>query len=235
MRRGLTLLETILSLAIFFVVILAGLESFGTARQMFFRLREAQESRLAALGALDKIRTDVLQAGWGLSALIRLGLEAGFEEEAGGLAFWNAEKVIPLADDLKSGQSFIAVAGMAEVAAGRRIGVSDGEKGEVAAVAAASSAGLTLFPSLGRDYSAGRTTLVLLRRVMIYLDAAGRVLRRKINSASGQPLLEGVATFGLELEPASARATIRLGMDGKPEVLYATTITAKNLALARTK
>jgi len=233
MRRGLTLVETVVGLAIFLVVVLAGLESFGAARSVFSRLRDAQESRLSALGALDKIKADLLQAGRGLSVFLRLGLVPSLEEAADGWAFWNAERAARSTEDLGAGQVFIAVSGMPEAAAGRKVGLSDGEKGEVATVVAASRAGITLSSPLTQDYAAGRTSIVLLRRVMISFDRAGAVLRRKVNAASSQPLLEDVANFGLAFDPSSARVEIRLEKKGKVGVRYDTAIAAKNLALAR--
>jgi len=233
MRRGFTLIETIVGLAIFLVVVLAGLESFGTARGVFFRLRDAQEARLAALGALDKIKADLLQAGRGLSTFLRLGLVPSLEEAADGWAFWNAETAAFAAEDLRAGQVFIAVSGMAEAAAGRKVGFSDGGSGEIATVLESSRAGITLASPLTQDYPAERTSIVLLRRVMISFDRPGAVLRRKVNAASSQPLVEDVADFGLVFDPPSARVEIRLEMKGKVGVHYDTAIAAKNLALAR--
>lgn len=234
MRRGLTLVETVLSLVIFLIVVLAGLESFGTARNVFFRLRDAQESRLAALGAIDRIKAEVLQAGRGLGALIRLGLAAGLEETAEGWAFWSAETEAAPESDLVAGQAFIPLSGFGEVAAGRRVALLGGENGEVATVREAGPAGITLASPIGRDYPAARTAVVLLRRAAVYLDEKAAVLRRKVNAAPGQPLLEDVKAFGLAFDPPQRRVTVMFRMKSPAGVCYETTIAAKNLALAGT-
>jgi type II secretory pathway pseudopilin PulG len=234
-RRGFSLVESILSLALFLLFVLAGIESFGTARRVFFRLQEVQSSRMAALAALDKIKVDILQAGRGLAAPIRMGIASGAEREAGGWAFWNAEKEVRLTGELRAGQSFISVAGMGDVAAGRQVCISDEAKGEKATIADATGQGLALSSPLARDYPAGQAVLLLLRRVLIYHDCAGTVLRRKINAASGQPLLDRVSAFSLELEGSSPRAEVRIEIEGEGEVLYETTVVAKNLALAKAR
>ena len=234
MRRGLTLVETVLSLALFLVVVLAGLESFGTARDVFFKLRESQESRLAALGALDKIRAEVLQAGRGLGALIRLGLAAGLEETAEGWAFWSAENEAAPEHDLEAGETFIPVSGFGEIAAGRKIAVREGENGEMAAVRDSNADGVILASPLGRDYPAARTAVVLLRRAAFFLDESAAILRRKVNASPGQPLLEEVEAFGLVFDPPRGRVSAVLRMRSPADVRYETTIAAKNLALIGT-
>jgi len=231
MRRGFSLLESLISLTVFCIVILAGFESFGTARYVFFKLRDAQESRMAALAALERIRADILQAGLGLDAPLRLGLVEGIIADGDAGVFVSAETSV----SISAGQAAVFAPNLVDFAAGRSVCVCAGAKGETAVIQGADGAGVTLSSPLAFDYPAGETRLILLRRVSIYLDAKTAVLRRKINASSAQPLLEGTASFAFEFERASSLAAVRFRLEIDREKIHEISAVAKNLALANKK
>jgi type II secretory pathway pseudopilin PulG len=236
MRRGFSLLESILSLTVFLMVVLAGLESFDTARRVFFRLQENQESRMAVQAAIEKIRSEILRSGRGLAGPLRLGLVSGIEPDEDAWVFWSAETAIPLAQELGPGQAFLAVGRTEEaLSAGRMICLFDGDKGETAVIRGVDESGVFLEAPISGAYPAGRTALIVLRRVSIFLDANNKILRRKVNASSAQPLLEGVSEFSLDFGSASSRIVVRVTMEGKREIGDERTIVAKNLALAGAK
>jgi len=235
MRRGFSLLESLISLTVFCIVILAGFESFGTARYVFFKLRDAQESRMAALAALERIRADILQAGLGLDAPLRLGLVEGIIADGDAGVFVSAETSVSISSGLSAGQAAVFAPNLVDFAAGRSVCVCAGAKGETAVIQGADGAGVTLSSPLAFDYPAGETRLILLRRVSIYLDAKTAVLRRKINASSAQPLLEGTASFAFEFERASSLAAVRFRLEIDREKIHEISAVAKNLALANKK
>ena len=67
-------MESILALMLFLIVVLASLEFFGFTRNLFLKLKDKEETREAALLALDKMRVDLLAGGLGLLEPIKLGL-----------------------------------------------------------------------------------------------------------------------------------------------------------------
>jgi len=54
-EKGFSLMESTLALALFLIVVLASLEFFGFTRNLFLKLKDKEETREAALSALDKM------------------------------------------------------------------------------------------------------------------------------------------------------------------------------------
>ena len=70
-RQGFSLIESLLALTLFSMIVLSTLEFFGMTKKTFFKLRDTQLAQESAWAALDKIRTDLLQAGQGLIEPLR--------------------------------------------------------------------------------------------------------------------------------------------------------------------
>lgn len=235
MRRGFTLIESLISLVVMSILMLAAFESFGAARRVFAGLQDVQANRMSALAVLEKIRSDALVAGRGLGSAARLGLVEGIEETEDGYVWIDAEAEMSIGSDLAAGQRTIAASGAADFTAGRSVCLHDGRKGEKAVVQSADSSGLVLTSPLAFDYPGGETTILLLRSVSIYLDARSGVLRRRVNTASAQPLLEGVAGYFFKFERGTSLAVVGFRMDGDGGRTYELSMVAKNLAMAHVK
>jgi hypothetical protein len=232
-RPGLTIFETLLSLALFTGVILGGFDFFSRARRMFFRLKTAQDTGERVQSALDKIRLDILDAGRGLSDLLRLEALQAIEQTADGPAFRSSEQSVPLALDAKAGTRVVRVADGDGFSAGQEVGLVDRIKAETGVIHSADGQDLTLDAPLGGNFSASDTTVILIHRVVYLWTAGDGVLRRKVNAASAQPLLEDVTAFRCLYDESSnlARIGIRPAADSENE--YAITIFPKNAALAQ--
>src|SRR4030065_2958395 len=76
-KRGCSLIELLLVLGRSLLVFLAAFEFFGITRSLFFKLKDAEENNLAIQAALDKLRIDLLRAGFGLEQAIRAGVVEG--------------------------------------------------------------------------------------------------------------------------------------------------------------
>jgi len=122
-RPGLTIFETLLSLVLFTGVILSGFDFFARARRMFFRLKTAQDTGERVQSALDKIRLDILEAGRGLSDLLRLEIIQAIEQTADGPVFRSSEQGVSLALDATAGSSAIRVADGDGFSAGQEVGL----------------------------------------------------------------------------------------------------------------
>lgn len=234
-RRGFTLLESLIGMLISFMIIGGSLEFFGTSARVFSRLLGRQENRQAAWAALDRIRSDVRGAGRGLSRAIRLGIVPGFEESAGRWILTAAEAAPALIADPPAGASVLAVSNADEDWIGRGLCLCGESGGEIAVIAGAGEEALALAAPLQRSYRAGETSLAVLRKITLYLDAGSGILRRKIDASPAQPLLEGVETFVLSAAPGDCLVQARLSFISAPEEFYVLKILARNTALARTR
>jgi type II secretory pathway pseudopilin PulG len=232
-RPGMTIFETLLSLALLTVVILGGFDFFSRARRMFFRLSEAQDAAERAQSALDKIRLDILDAGRGLSDPIRMEVLQAIEQTEVGMVFQSADLAVSLAIDAPAGASVIRVTDGEGFSAGQDVCLVGRSNAEIGAVRSADGPAITLTSAVRDGFSAADTTVILIHRVVFLWPAVDGILRRKVNAASAQPLLEDVAAFRCEYDASANLARIGIRLAAKPENEYAVTIFPKNAALAR--
>src|SRR4030042_5294612 len=103
-ERGFSLIEALLLLGLSLLVFLAAFEFFGITRSLFSKLKDAEENNLAVQAALDKLRIDLLRAGFGLELAIRAGVVEGIA--AGGpLVILSPEARASLAGDCSCGET----------------------------------------------------------------------------------------------------------------------------------
>ncbi|MBN1940274.1 MAG: hypothetical protein JW843_11860 [Candidatus Aminicenantes bacterium] len=233
MRKGFSLLESLIGLTIMFLVVWGSLESFGTARRVFYRLRLRQENSQAAWAALDKIRFDVRLAGRGLSRPLRLGLLSAFETAEEKWTMMRAGDRPVLQADVAAGQTTLKVNVAGEDWAGRTLCLFDRSHGETATIAGSGGGFVDLSAPLVRAYRAAETTAVVLLRTTIYLDGGTSILRRKADASPAQPLCEGVDSFVFSLDAARCLASVRLALVSSPEKSYDLSIMAENAALGK--
>jgi hypothetical protein len=232
-RPGLTLFETLLSLALFTGIVLGGYDFFSRARRMFFRLRTAQDTGERVQSALDRIRLDILDAGRGLSDPIRREILQAVETTEDGPVFRSSELAVPMALDAPAGSSEVTVADGEGFAAGQEVCLVDRSHAECGVLRSADGPSLVLAAPLGTGFSGAGTTVIQIRRIFYPWPAGDGILRRKVNAASAQPLMEEVAAFRCSYDKAANLARIGIRPAADQESEYAVTIFPKNAALAR--
>lgn len=232
-RTGVSLIESLVSLAIFSFVILAALGFFGTARAAFFRIRDSQTACESATAALEKIRTDILQAGRGLLQPLRLNIVKGIETESGSMTLTSMEKESALLAEAAAGATTILVAEGEGFVSGKIVCLRDLQNAEVAQIIAVNGSSLTLASPLTFNYSQGEGRVLLLQKISLYLEAAKSVLRRKVNASPAQPLLEEVGAFAYGYGSETCLAEISLKLAANQEKEYGIKVFPKNLALAK--
>lgn len=230
--RGFTLIECLIGLALAFFVILACLEFSVSAERRYASLKEKEETALGALAALDKMEVDILRAGQGLSRESALGLLEPVAAISGGLIITRAEKTFELTADAGAGDVSLSLTSVTDLRAGREICLADGEKGEVAAIASVATGAAVLASPLGAAYSKAVTTVSLLDKVTLTLDAGQGVLRRKVNLGTAQPLVENVAAADFSLDTAANLAKVRFSLRSNLDATYEICLFPKNPALA---
>jgi type II secretory pathway pseudopilin PulG len=228
---GFSLTESLIALTLFLFLILAGIEVFSSARETLSKLGESQLAEETVSAAIDRIRADVRTAGRGLAGP---GAEPVKSLEAVGAALVvrTGELTARLAADAAAGTSILAVAGAEDFPAGRKILVMDESKGESALVAESGTGVLRLAAPVAGAYGRSGTSVVLIREISLYMDAARSVLRRKVDGGSGQPLLEDARIFGFSIGSPSPVVDISIGSHlGRGET-HETSVHARNAALA---
>jgi type II secretory pathway pseudopilin PulG len=230
--RGFTLLECLIGLSLSLFVVCACLEFYAAAQKHFFRLKEKEEAAQGAMAALDKMKVDILRAGQGLVRANSLGLVEAVVEVAGGLLVIRAERAYDLAADVGEGDALVPLTSIADLRPGREICLSDGEKGEVLVIASVAAGAAVLSSPLGSGYSREKSSVLLLEKISLTLDAARGILRRKVNLSSAQPLLENVSTAEFLVERSANLVRVRLGLKDQGDSIYELCLFPKNPALA---
>lgn len=232
-KGGFSLVECLLGMALSLFVITSSLQFFGLAQKVFFRLKEREEAGQGALAALDRMRIDLLHAGRGLAAEAALGLVEAARATDEELRTTSLEKALTLAGEARAGETRLRLASTADIAAGQEICLSDGSAGEVRTVAAVERGAVILEEPLERGYLPDTAAVSLLENVAYFLDGPARVLRRRVNAGSAQPLLEkaGSATWLYDPEARLVRIRLELRVEGAHP--HETTVFLKNPALAR--
>jgi hypothetical protein len=232
-RRGFSLIDSLIGLSLTLLILAASLEFFGLGRRVFFKLKESQEDSLSVLAALEKIRLDAARAGAGLRTAISLGLVKGLEIQDKTLTFAGEDKTLTLNQDLAEGQARLACDGVEDLAKGRVICVFDDAQGEVHSIVSAGRGFVVLSGPLAHSYKREETHVLALEVITYYYDAAGRVIRRKANTSSGQPLLEDAGGWEVRSSDDFALITVSIQIKSK-ERRYETSFVPKNMALAKT-
>ena len=225
-------MESTLALALFLIVVLASLEFFGFTRGLFLKLKTNEETREAALSALDKMRVDLLAGGSGILEPIELGLLEGISQEEGTLVILSKEKNLSPLNDLLEGQTRIRLQSANELKKGREICIFDSHKGEVKSISNADKKSIVLSSPLNFSFLKEKTQVCLLKKISLFLDKDKKILRRKTNASPAQPLLEDAILFGFSYEKASNLVRLHLALTSNKEKKYEISVFPKNAALA---
>lgn len=230
-RRGFTVIELMAGLATALFIVTAASEFFALNRNLFDRLKVRQANEQAALGALDRLRIDLLHAGEGLAHPAGLGLLEPVVEASGSLRIVQAEKALRLAANAAAGSERVTLASTLGAASGREVVLCEKGYGEVLAVKLVDGKSLVMASPLAHSYAESSAEVWLLNVIVYTLD--GTTLRRKVNRASAQPLLEnaGRVTFGYDAGSSLASCALTLSPPGG--ISHAVTVLVKNAALSR--
>ena len=225
-------MESILALTLFLIVVLASLEFFGFTRTIFLKLKDKEETREAALSALDKMRVDLLAGGSGLLEPIKLGLLEGISQEEGTLVILSKENNLTPLNDLLEGQTRIRLQSTRDVKKGREICIFDRSKGEVKSISRVNKKSIILSSPLNFSFLKEKSQVLLLKKISLFLDKDKQILRRKTNSSPAQPLLEDAILFAFSYEKVSNMARLHLALTSNKEKKYEISVFPKNAALA---
>jgi hypothetical protein len=229
-RRGFSLIELSLVLGLSFLVFLAAFEFFGITRRFFFKLKDTEEGSLAIQAALEKLRIDLLRAGFGLEIAIRAGAVEGLVV-GDSLVILSREAKYQLIADCSSGERRIALEKTSGLDAGDRVCLADEEKAERHIIAALEGCTVVLSEVLERSYAGADTQLLLLEEVAYFLDQRTSILRRKVKASPAQPLLDNVGLFEFGYLQEDNLVSVKLADKKDGERAHGLSVFPKNLGL----
>ncbi len=232
-QKGFTLIESLITLSLFTFIVLAAMEFFLITQKHFHSLKDEYQTIEAAFSSLDKMRTDLRDAGFGLISPISMKLLEGIEAENTTLTVFKKHKDLETAANLVSGQTRIFINNTQQVTLGRQLCFHDQNKGEIKYVNEVDKSSIVLSSSLQNSYSKDTLQIILLKKVSFYLDEAQHILRRKVNSSPAQPLLEEASAFAFTYNNISHFLELGLSLNNHKEKTYETSLFLKNLALAQ--
>ncbi|MHB8093593.1 MAG: prepilin-type N-terminal cleavage/methylation domain-containing protein [Candidatus Aminicenantales bacterium] len=198
--KGMTLIESLISLSLFLLILTATMEFVGLARAMFFKLRDASDEAQAAAAAQDKIRIDLMRAGLGLVLPMKLGLVEAVTADSEGLTIRRAERAADLEEDLIEGQTSLTAGTIDGAKKGVELCFCDSLKGEIREIARAEGTLLILSSPLANSYSMKSARVTAMEKIAVFLDREARILRRRVDSGAAQPLVENVEAFACSFD-----------------------------------
>jgi prepilin-type N-terminal cleavage/methylation domain-containing protein len=231
-EKGFSLVESLISLSIFLVIVLATLEFFGFSRRLYLKLKIQEETGLAAFSALERMKTDLLQAGAGLLDQIHLGLVEGITKADEALIIFSQEKTFSAVTNLLEGQTRIQLESTEGIKKEREVCIFDSSKGELKSIASVEKNSIALSSPLSFSFLKEKTRITLLERISLFFDSEEQIIRRKVNSSPAQPLLEEAASFSFDYEKTTNIVRLRLALASRKEKTYEISVYPKNTAMA---
>jgi len=232
LKKGYSLVESLLSLSLFLLIVLSSLQFFGFARRSFFKLKAAGEARESALSALEKMKFDVLHTGFGLLEPVRLGFLEGIKENEKTLILLSKDKDFRLLDELVPGQIKIPLDNTKGIKKKSEICIFDSKKGEVKRVFFLNRGNIVLSSPLNYRYSKEGSQLLLLKKISLFFDEKKQIIRRKVNNSPSQPLLEEVISFDFSYIKTANIVNLSLVLKSEKEKKYEISVFPKNISLA---
>ncbi len=234
-EKGFSLIESVISMFFFLMIVLFSLDCFIATRKHFSHLKRSETLNTAAYAALDRMRRDILDAGLGLNQPMELEIIEGISQDQNELVILSKQEELPVKGDFVSGQQMIPMAKARNLKIGQQICFFSSNSGEVRSIVSKTLDSIFLDSPLDANYPQEKTSLVLLRRLSLFFDGAGGVIRRKVNTSPAQPLLEEVASFGHEFFKDSNLVRLHLCFRMEEDKKYDATIFPKNTALFATR
>jgi hypothetical protein len=220
-------------MSLFLFVFTAAVQFFSMSRDQFEKLRAKHKSDEAVLTALEKIKLDLQETGRRLVIPQRAGLLTCMEIDSGVLTLIHTDASYQTSSNLTAGQTRITLNRTSGLRRNHKLIFFDRVQGEIRKVLRTDGKDCILENPIQYTYSAADVSIIQLKEIAYYLDERRHILRRKVNNAPAQPLLENTAFFLPEYDAASNLVKIRLSLIYKEENIHALSIYPKNTALAR--
>jgi hypothetical protein len=135
--------------------------------------------------------------------------------------------------DLQAGQTRLSLIPKPAFTAGRSVGIVSESSGEIRTVSSVEGGDIVLSDPLEEAYAAETADIVLIERLSFYMDKDGRTLRRRVNAAAAQPLMEDTGVFRTGHDPDANLLRIEIAGLSNPEKSHVLILFPKNTASNR--
>ncbi len=231
-KNGFSAIEILVSMAISSIIFLAAAEFFGLTRNLFLKLKAAEEENQSAMAALDKMKTDILRAGAGLVDIVRDKTINAITDADNTFIIYRLDQTYAIGADISAGDEQVVLNSVFGLSPGQEVCVADDEKSEVALVSAITGKTAVLSSPLEFSYLKDSGRMLALEKTILFYDSGGRLIRRKVNTSSPQPLLEDVRAFGCSYDETGNLAYLGFTLNSDQEKKYEILVFPKNVGLA---
>jgi hypothetical protein len=202
------------------------------ARNHFLKLKANEEENQSAMAALDKMKTDILKAGAGLVEVIRGGTIAAIVDSNNSFIIYQLDQGYILDADLAAGDGQAVLKSVSGLSPGEEVCFADDDKSEAALISAIVGKTIVLTSSLEFSYLKDTGRLLALEKTSLFYDSGTRLIRRKVNTSSPQPLLEDVQSFNCSYDQNGNLAHLSFTLNHGQEKKYEILVFPKNVGLS---
>jgi len=231
-KQGFSAIEMLISMALSGLIFMAAAEFFGLTRNLFLKLKAAEEENQGAMAALDKMKIDILRAGAGLVEIVRAGTIPAIVDADNTLVIYRLDQAYSLGADLSAGDGQVVLKSVSGLSPGQEVCFADDEKSEVRIITSLAGKTVVLSSPLEFSYLMDNGRLLALEKTTIFYDSGGRLIRRKVNTSSPQPLLEDVRAFECSYDTNSNLAHLSFTLNTGQEKKYEILVFPKNVGLS---
>jgi len=221
-------MESLISMSMFCLVMLASMEVFQYSRVHFTNLKHSEESNTNAYAALDKMKQDISAAGKGLITPTSHGWIKGVETSGDILFIRYADMDLSIPIQLQAGQTWIPQESTTDLKKGQELLVFDQDMGELKTIVSVETYGITIASPLTHSYHPNNSSFLRIKKIAFYLDQKKSTLRRKVNSSPAQPLCEEVFFFSFVHDAPKNLIHIQLCLNSNKEKTYDLCVYPKN-------
>jgi hypothetical protein len=230
---GFSLIECLISLSLSLFIFISAVQIFSHSKKIFYRLKAEHEATLGAVTALEKIREDLETAGAGFILAAKDSESFAISTESGNLLMFSKEARLTLAEEIESNQNFLMIVpdsgSSSSLRKGRALLIKDNQKEQIIYITGISGNYLTVSPAVAEAYNTSEAELLLLEKIEVYFDSKQKILRRKVNDTSGQPLAESINNFEVFYDPEKNLVQISLSLNQPEEKNYELVVYPKNI------
>jgi hypothetical protein len=148
------------------------------------------------------------------------------------LTISTSERAYALTQDLLAGQTRVPLETVTGLSPQREVCLVEEGWSELHTLSACIPNAAVLAEPLQASFSKNRGQLLLIEKVVYFLDGPAGVLRRKVNASSPQPLLDDVAVFDFSYDKATNLAKASFSLKSSQEKKYEISVFPKNIGLA---
>lgn len=237
---GFTLVECLIGLSLTLFILLSSIEIFNLTRRIFLKFETEKEISLAAANALEKIREDAEKAGRRLEIdnVLSEAKPSDFYPIVSSdahLFLFSQDEELFLESPAIEGQNYIRIklneSLVEKVKKGKSLLLcqQSERKLEIFSITNLTGNCIYLNARLGFDYLPENSTVSLLEKVDYFLDRKQKILRRRVNDTTAQPLLENTLDFSSRYSPDTNILSVRFIAGEKKEKSYELVIFPKNI------